>query len=59
MDCLPGLPEGELARLATRQRLEQVKRELGEEPAPLFQQVRALIHRKCNPETVNQMRTGV
>lgn len=57
MDRFLGLPEGELARLATLQRLEQFKRELGDEPAPLFQEVRALILRKCNPESVSQMRT--
>lgn len=50
------LPEGELARLATIQRREHVKRQLGGDPAPLFQEVRALILRKCSPENEGQMR---
>ncbi|HET8623853.1 MAG TPA: helix-turn-helix transcriptional regulator [Gemmatimonadales bacterium] len=56
MDKVLRLPEGELARLATLQRREQVRRELGDEPAPLFQEVRALILRKCNPKTEKQLR---
>jgi transcriptional regulator with XRE-family HTH domain len=48
MDKFLRLPRGELARVADRQRKEEVKREL-EQPAPLFQEVRALILRKCNP----------
>ena len=56
MDRVLGLPEGELARVATIQRREQVRRQLGEEPAPLFQEVRALILRKCKPEVEQQMR---
>jgi transcriptional regulator with XRE-family HTH domain len=42
------LPSGELARLSLLQRREQLKRELGDEPAPLFKGVRALILSKCN-----------
>ena len=57
MDRFLGLPEGELARLATIQRRDQVRRQLGEEPPPLFQEVRALILRKCRPDTESQMRT--
>jgi transcriptional regulator with XRE-family HTH domain len=45
------LPDGELARLADLQRREQLKRVIGEEPAPLFQSVRAFILRKCNRST--------
>ena len=56
MDKFLKLPEGELARLANLQRREQVKRQLGEEPAPLFEEVRALILRKCKPEHEKQMR---
>jgi transcriptional regulator with XRE-family HTH domain len=56
MDKFLKLPEGELARLASLQRREQVKRLLGEEPAPLFEEVRALILRKCRPEHEKQMR---
>src|SRR5688572_3831546 len=42
------LPEGELARVSELQRREELKREIGEEPAPLFQETRALILRKCS-----------
>jgi len=56
MDKFLKLPEGELARLANLQRREQVKRQLGEDPAPLFEEVRALILRKCRPEREKQMR---
>src|SRR3989454_9566848 len=44
------LPTGELAKLADLQRKEELKRGLGDEPAPLFHEVRELILRKCNPE---------
>jgi transcriptional regulator with XRE-family HTH domain len=56
MDKFLKLPDGELARLASLQRREQVKRQLGDEPAPLFEEVRALILRKCNPDHEKQMR---
>ena len=49
MDKFLKLPPGELARVADRQRKEGLKRELGDQPAPLFQEVRALILRKCKP----------
>src|SRR5438094_2503893 len=41
MDKFLKLPSGELARLADHERREQLKRELGDEPAPLFREVRA------------------
>ncbi len=56
MDKFLKLPSGELARLADLQRKEQLKRELGDEPAPLFREVRALILRKCNPNTARHVR---
>ena len=56
MDKFLKLPKGELARLADRQRKEGLKRELGEEPAPLFEEVRALILRKCNPDRQRHIR---
>src|SRR6266705_5891459 len=43
MDKFLKLPSGELAKLADRQRTEALKRQLGDEPAPLFQEIRALI----------------
>jgi len=51
MDKFLKLPSGELARLADVQRKEELKRELGEEPAPLFQEIRALILHKCHPDS--------
>ena len=48
MDKFLRLPPGELARVADRQRKEGRKRELADQPAPLFQEVRALILRKCH-----------
>ncbi len=50
MDKFLKLPSGELARLAEVQRKQELKRELGEEPAPLFRDVRELILRKCHPD---------
>src|SRR6059036_2265211 len=50
------LPSGELAKLADLQRKEELKRELGDEPAPLFHEVRELILRKCNPENQEHVR---
>ena len=49
MDKFLKLPSGELARLVEVQRKEELKRELGEEPSPLFGDVRELILRKCHP----------
>ena len=56
MDKFLKLPSGELARLAAVQRTEGLKRELGEEPAPLFREVRELILRKCHPDKKPQVR---
>src|SRR3989454_9567569 len=56
MDKSLKLPTGELARLAGHQRKEQLKRELGDEPTPLFREVRELILRKCEPDTARHVR---
>ena len=56
MDKFLKLPNGELARLAALQRKEELKRELGDEPVPLFHEVRELILRKCNPENAKHVR---
>jgi len=56
MDKFLNLPSGELAKLADLQRKEELKRELGDEPAPLFHEVRELILRKCNPEKQKHVR---
>ena len=49
MDKFLKLPGGELAKLADVQRKEGLKRELGDEAAPLFGEVRDLVLRKCHP----------
>src|SRR5437016_12795375 len=56
MDKFLKLPSGELAKLADLQRREELKRELGDDPAPLFHEVRELILRKCNPEQEEHVR---
>jgi transcriptional regulator with XRE-family HTH domain len=56
MDKFLKLPTGELARLAAVQRTEGRKRELEEEPAPLFHAVRELILRKCPPNKEAHLR---
>jgi transcriptional regulator with XRE-family HTH domain len=56
MDKFLKLPSGELARLAETQRKEELKRELGEDPAPLFREVRQLILRKCHPDSEPHVR---
>src|SRR3990172_12740857 len=56
MDKLLKLPSGELARLADHQRKEQLKRALGDEPAPLFREVRELILRNCKPHAARHIR---
>jgi transcriptional regulator with XRE-family HTH domain len=50
MDKFLKLPSGELARLADVQRKQELKKELAEEPTPLFREVRELILRKCHPD---------
>jgi transcriptional regulator with XRE-family HTH domain len=56
MDRFLRLPAGELARVAAAQRKQELKRELGDGPAPLFQEVRALILRKCAPASAAHIR---
>jgi len=56
MDRFLKLPVGELAKLADLQRKAQLKRELGDEPVPLFHEVRDLILRKCQPEKAPHVR---
>lgn len=50
------LSNGELATLARGQRLEYLKREFDEQPAPLLKNVRELILRKCIEEKQQQIR---
>ena len=56
MDRFLKLPSGELARLAAMERRAELRRELGEEPAPLFREVRELILRKCHPDRHRHVR---
>ncbi|HYB61763.1 MAG TPA: helix-turn-helix transcriptional regulator [Methylomirabilota bacterium] len=50
------LPSDELSRLAEHQRKEELKRSLGEPPAPLLKEVRELILRKCAADKEKQVR---
>jgi len=50
------LPSGQLSKLAEVQRREELKRKLGDPPAPLFKEVRELILRKCAPDKEKQVR---
>jgi transcriptional regulator with XRE-family HTH domain len=50
------LPNGELAKLAGLQRREELKRKWADPPTPLFQGVRELVLRKCNPDREKQIR---
>jgi transcriptional regulator with XRE-family HTH domain len=56
MDKFLKLPSGELARLAELQRREELKRELGAPPPPLFREVRQSILAKCHPARAPQVR---
>ena len=53
--CLK-LPAGKLSSLAASQRKEELKRNLGHSPAPLFKETRALILGKCRPEKREEVR---
>ena len=55
MEALLKLPSGELAKLAEVQRQEELKRKLADPPMSLFTEVRALVLRKCKPETHEQV----
>lgn len=56
MDRILKLPPGELARVADLQRNDELKKALGDRPAPLFRDVRELILRKCHPDRREQVR---
>ena len=49
------LSSGKLAKLADGQRKEELKRGFEDPPAPLFEEVRELILRKCRPEKRQQV----
>ena len=50
------LPQGQLAAFAEQQRREQLRKRLGDHPAPLLHSVRELILRKCPPRKTRQIR---
>ncbi len=50
------LSSGKLAKLAEAQRKEELKRGFEDPPAPLFEEVRELILRRCTPERQQQVR---
>ncbi|HZN97210.1 MAG TPA: helix-turn-helix transcriptional regulator [Gemmatimonadales bacterium] len=56
MDRFLKLPHGELARLADVQRKRELKKELAENPAPLFREVRDVLLRKCVAEKSADLR---
>jgi hypothetical protein len=56
MDTFLQFPRGELAKLADLQRREEWQEKLGEPPAPLFQDMRALILRRCPPDKAPDLR---
>jgi transcriptional regulator with XRE-family HTH domain len=56
METFLKLPRGELSRLASLQREEELKRSLGDPLTPLFKEVRELILRKYNPDNRTEIR---
>jgi transcriptional regulator with XRE-family HTH domain len=50
------LPNGKISKLADHERKEELKKNLGEPPAPLLKEVRELILRKCAPGKEKQVR---
>src|SRR6266853_2095717 len=50
------LSGGKLAKLAELQRREELKRNFEDPPAPLFEEVRELVLRKCTPEKQREIR---
>jgi transcriptional regulator with XRE-family HTH domain len=50
------LPRDTLTKLADLQRKQALKRKLQDPPGPLFKEVRALVLRKCAPDTKEQIR---
>jgi transcriptional regulator with XRE-family HTH domain len=56
MEAFLKLPSGELSKLADLQRIEELKGKLGDQPVPLFKEVRELILRKCASDKEKQIR---
>ncbi len=56
MEVFLRFPPGELSKLATLQREEELKRRLGDPLTPLFKEVRELILHKSNPDNRTEIR---
>lgn len=56
METFLRFPKGQLSNLADMQRKEELQRSLGSPSAPLFQEVRELVLRKCLPQKEKQVR---
>jgi transcriptional regulator with XRE-family HTH domain len=56
MDRFLKLPHGELAKVAELAHKEELKRELGDAPEPLFPHLRELLLSKCRPGRSKQVR---
>ena len=56
MEAFLKLPGGQLSQLAELQRIEELKRRLGDPPVPLFKEVRELILHKCASDKEQQIR---
>jgi len=50
------LPAGKLAKLAEMQRMEELKKKIEEPARPLFQEIRAMILKKCKADKAKQLR---
>src|SRR5216110_3494258 len=50
------LPTGELSKLASLQRREELKKKIADPPSPLFQDFRELILRKCDTRKRKEIR---
>src|ERR1700747_3499150 len=57
MGKLLKLPAGKLSKLADSQRKQELKKNLGDPPAPLFKETRELILGKCRAEQQEEVRT--
>jgi hypothetical protein len=56
MNAFLKLPKGQLSAMVEAQRREELKKKLADPPAPLFQEVRKLIVRKCHAEKRKEVR---
>jgi hypothetical protein len=56
MDAFLQFPRGHLSSMVQAQRREELKKKLAEPPAPLFEEVREWIIRKCKPERSSAVR---